>query len=125
LAYIYLLHTLLNKGEFFDINNIETMEITSFILGVLAVIVIMMVVIASVNFMTIRVLTKKIDSLEQNVGDSEREFHQRLSTEIQNLSQRANNDDNEIIRYIDSRVDKLESKVYKDFDTYGQQGKPY
>jgi signal transduction histidine kinase len=125
LAYIYLLHILLNKGEFFDINNIETMEITSFILGVLAVIAIMMVVIASVNFMTIRVLTKKIDSLEQNVGDSEREFHQRLSTEIQNLSQRANNDDNEIVRYIDSRVDKLESKVYKDFDTYGQQGKPY
>jgi len=101
------------------------MEITSFILGVLAVIAIMMVVIASVNFMTIKVLTKKIDSLEQNAGDLERDFHQRLNTEIQNLSQRANNDDNEIVRYIDSRVDKLESKVYKDFDTYGQQGNPY
>lgn len=101
------------------------MEITSFILGVLAVIAIMMVVIASVNFMTIKVLTKKIDSLEQNAGDLEREFHQRLNTEIQNLSQRANNDDNEIVRYVDSRVDKLESKVYKDFDVFGQQGKPY
>jgi len=101
------------------------MEITSFILGVLAVIAIMMVVMASVNYMAIKVLKEQTNSLDQHVGELEKELHQRLNTEIQNLSQRANNDDNEIVRYIDSRVDKLESKVYKDFDTYGQQGKPY
>ncbi len=101
------------------------MEITSFILGVLAIIAIMMVVIASVNYMAIKVLKEQINSLEQYAGEMEKEFHQRLSTEIQNLSQKANSDGNEIVRYIDSRVDKLESKIYKDFDVYGQQGKPY
>ena len=40
------------------------MEITSFVLGVLAVIAIMMVAIASVNYMTVKVLRKDIDNLE-------------------------------------------------------------
>jgi predicted PurR-regulated permease PerM len=101
------------------------MEITSFILGVLAVIAIMMVVMASVNYMAIKTLKLQFDNLDKYANRIEQETNQRISTEIQNLSQRANNDDNEIVRYIDSRVDKLESKVYKDFDTYGQQGKPY
>ena len=101
------------------------MEITSFILGVLAVIAIMMVVMASVNYMAIKTLKLQFDNLDRYANRIEQEIDQRVSTETQNLSQRANNDDNEIVRYIDSRVDKLESKVYKDFDTYGQQGKPY
>ena len=101
------------------------MEITSFILGVLAVITIMMVVMASVNYMAIKTLKLQFDNLDKYANQIEQKTNQRISAEIQNLSQKANNDDNEIVRYIDSRVDKLESKVYKDFDTYGQQGKPY
>jgi len=101
------------------------MEITSFILGVLAVIAIMMVVMASVNYMAIKSLKLQFDNLDKYANRIEQETNQRVNTEIQSLSQRANNDINEIVRYIDSRVDKLESKIYKDFDTYGQQGKPY
>tara|TARA_R110001606_G_scaffold247829_1_gene395925 strand:+ start:703 stop:1008 length:306 start_codon:yes stop_codon:yes gene_type:complete len=101
------------------------MEITSFILGVLAIIIIMMIVITFVNYMAIKTLKLQFDNLDQFANRVEQETNQRIGVEIQNLSQNANNDDNEIVRYIDSRVDKLESKVYKDFDTYGQQGKPY
>ncbi len=101
------------------------MEITSFILGVLAVIGVLMVVMASVNYMAIKTLKLQFDNLDKYANQIEQKTNQRISAEIQNLSQKANNDDNEIVRYIDSRVDKLESKVYKDFDTYGQQGKPY
>lgn len=101
------------------------MEITSFILGVLAVIAIMMVVMASVNYMAIKTLKLQFDNLDKYANRVEQETNQRISEEVQNLSQKANNNNNEIVRYIDSRVDKLESKVYKDFDTYGQQGKPY
>tara|TARA_R110000803_G_scaffold164011_1_gene227764 strand:- start:45 stop:350 length:306 start_codon:yes stop_codon:yes gene_type:complete len=101
------------------------MEITSFILGVLAIIIIMMIVITFVNYMAIKTLKLQFDNLDQFANRVEQETNQRIGVEIQNLSQNANNDDNEIVRYIDSRIDKLESKVYKDFDTYGQQGKPY
>ncbi len=101
------------------------MEITSFILGVLAVIGILMVVMASVNYMAIKTLKLQFDNLDKYANRVEQETNQRISEEVQNLSQKANNNNNEIVRYIDSRVDKLESKVYKDFDTYGQQGKPY
>jgi len=101
------------------------MEITSFILGVLAVIGVLMVVMASVNYMAIKTLKLQFDNLDKYANRVEQETNQRISEEVQNLSQKANNNNNEIVRYIDSRVDKLESKVYKDFDTYGQQGKPY
>jgi predicted PurR-regulated permease PerM len=101
------------------------MEITSFILGVLAVIAIMMVVIASVNYTTIKVLKLQIDNLDKYANRIEQETNQRISTEVQNLSQRANNDDNEIVKYIDSRVDKLETKIYSNFDIKKSQSHQY
>ena len=61
------------------------MEITSFILGVLAVIAIMMVVMASVNYMAIKTLKLQCDNLDKYANRIEQEINQRVSTEIQTL----------------------------------------
>ena len=101
------------------------MEITSFILGVLAVIAIMMVAITSVNYMAFKTLKRDFDnytnSTERVLADiykdnefARQELHSRITELEQNL-----------VRHTDSRVDKLERKIYKDFDVFGQQGKPY
>lgn len=101
------------------------MEITSFILGVLAVIAIMMVAITSVNYMAFKTLKRDFDNY---VSSTEKVFADiyRDNETIQNeLHSRITKIEQNVVRHIDSRVDKLEGKVYKDFDVFGQQGKPY
>jgi predicted PurR-regulated permease PerM len=101
------------------------MEITSFILGVCAVIILMMVVGTFVNHMAIKTLKLQFDNLDKYANRVEQKTNQRINTEIQDLSQSANNDDKEIVKYIDSRVDKLEDKIYTDFDIKKKQTKKY
>tara|TARA_B110000914_G_C15125596_1_gene292600 strand:- start:55 stop:360 length:306 start_codon:yes stop_codon:yes gene_type:complete len=101
------------------------MEITSFILGVCAVIILMMVVGTFVNHMAIKTLKLQFDNLDKYANRIEQKTNQRINTEIQDLSQSANNDDKEIVKYIDSRVDKLEDKIYTDFDIKKKQTKKY
>ena len=101
------------------------MEITSFILGVCAVIILMMVVGTFVNYMAIKTLKLQFDNLDKYANRIEQDTNQRINTEMQDLSQSANNDDKEIIRYIDSRVEKLEDKIYTDFDVKKKQTKNY
>jgi predicted PurR-regulated permease PerM len=101
------------------------MEITSFILGVCAVIILMMVVGTFVNHMAIKNLKLQFDNLDKYANRIEQKTNQRINTEIQDLSQSANNDDKEIVKYIDSRVDKLEDKIYTDFDVKKKQTKKY
>ena len=101
------------------------MEITSFILGVCAVIILMMVVGTFVNHMAIKTLKLQFDNLDKYANRIEQDINQRVNTEMQDLSQSANNDDKEIVKYIDSRVDKLEDKIYTDFDVKKKQTKKY
>ena len=98
------------------------MEITSFILGVCAVIVIMMIVGTSVNHMTIKVLRKEIKNLtmymERNSEDLYRqlekhvEAREKLNTELTNytdiLNNNTQNELNKLYGYVDSRGDKLD-----------------
>ena len=98
------------------------MEITSFILGVCAVIVIMMIVGTSVNHMTIKVLRKEIKNLtnymERNSEDLYRqlekheEAREKLNSELINYTDTLNNNVmnelNSVYGHIDSRVDKLD-----------------
>ena len=101
------------------------MEITSFILGVLAVIAIMMVAITSVNYMAFKTLKRDFDNY---VSRSDKSFYAHLQdneTTRQELHSRITETEQNVVRHTDSRVDRLESKVYKDFDVFGQQGKPY
>ena len=101
------------------------MEITSFILGVCAVIVIMMIVGTSVNHMTIKVLRKEIKNLtmdtERNSEDLYRqlekhvEAREKLNTELINYTDTLNNnvmnEVNNVYGHIDSRIDKLDYNI--------------
>lgn len=101
------------------------MEITSFILGVCAVIVIMMIVGTSVNHMTIKVLRKEIkdltNAMERNSEDLYRqlekhvEAREKLQSETTNYTDALNNNVmNELTNvygHIDSRVDKLDYNI--------------
>lgn len=101
------------------------MEITSFIIGVCAVTILVVVNGTFVNYMAIKTLKSQFDNLDKYANRIEQSLNQRINTEIQDLSQNANNDDKEIIRYIDSRVEKLEDKIYTDFDVKKKQTKNY
>ena len=101
------------------------MEITSFILGVCAVIVIMMIVGTSVNHMTIKVLRKEIKNLtmdmERNSEDLYRqlekhvEAREKLQTELINYTDQLNNnvmdEMNKLYGYVDSKTDKLDYNI--------------
>ena len=82
------------------------MELTSFILGVCAVIVIMMVVGTSVNYMTIKVLKKELENLKnqdrENINYAD-QLHQHLEGEM-----------NKLYSYVDSRHDKLQASFEKE-----------
>ena len=82
------------------------MELTSFILGVCAVIVIMMIVGTSVNYMTIKVLMKELENLKnqdrENINYADK-LHQHLEDEM-----------NKLYSYVDSRHDKLQSSFEKE-----------
>jgi predicted PurR-regulated permease PerM len=93
------------------------MEITSFILGVCAVIVLAMVVGTFVNYVGVKSLKEHIDTLERDIYDETKTLNQRLDKETDRLvdytdNLNNNNQDsmNEIYRYIDSRLDKLQDK---------------
>jgi len=101
------------------------MEITSFILGVLAVIAIMMVAITSVNYMAFKTLKKDFDNYVTTTERILSDIYRDNETSRQELHSRITELEQNLVRHTDSRVDKLERKVYKDFDVFGQQGKPY
>jgi len=91
------------------------MEITSFILGVCAVIVLAMVVGTFVNYVGVKSLKEHIDTLERDIYDETKTLNQRLDKETDRLvdytdNLNNNNQDamNELYRYIDSRLDKLQ-----------------
>ena len=101
------------------------METLSFTIGVLAVIDLLIVVgtflvLKTLNItrkqaeQTQRDLQKEVDRLNRDLNDIHVELFRQI-TEVENNT----------IRHTDSRVDKLESKVYKDFDLYRKQGKNY
>ena len=99
------------------------MEITSFILGVCAVIVLMMVVGTFVNYMSVKQLKEHLDTLERDVHSEVQVLTQNLDKETERLINYVdglhnNNQDNmnEIYRYIDSRFDKMENKVNTRFN---------
>ena len=93
------------------------MEITSFILGVCAVIVVAMVVGTFVNYVGVKSLKEHLNTLERDIQDETKTLNQRLDKETERLvdyTDNLNNNNlnamNELYRYIDSRLDKLQDK---------------
>ena len=101
------------------------MEITSFILGVLAVIALAMVAITSVNYMTTKVLKKEIDNLNISTNHAFEDIYRQLEKTQQELYSRIDEVEQNVVRHTDSRVDKLESKIYGDLDIKRQQSRQY
>jgi CHAD domain-containing protein len=94
------------------------MEITSFILGVAAVITILMVVVTFMNFMEIKNLQKQIDILK-DIDEAIIRDNNALENRCINYTDLLNNNTQRelenLYRHIDSRVDKLEEKTKKEF----------
>ena len=93
------------------------MEITSFILGVCAVIVLAMVVGTFMNYVGVKSLKEHLNTLERDIQDETKTLNQRLDKETERLvdyTDNLNNNNlnamNELYRYIDSRLDKLQDK---------------
>ena len=101
------------------------MEITSFILGVLAVIALAMVAITSVNYMTTKALKKDIDNLNISSDYEFENIYRRLEITDQEVYSRIDEVEQNVVRHTDSRVDKLESKIYSDFDIKRTQSRQY
>ena len=93
------------------------MEITSFILGVCAVIVIMMVVGTFVNYMSVKRLKEQLDTLDRDVQNQleaiirdNNALENKLTDYVDSLHKISEDTTNEIYRYIDSRNDKLHAQ---------------
>ena len=76
------------------------MDILSFILGMSIVVVIAVAVVAVMAFVKVNKHNKEIDELQQILG-----------REIENQNRERDSIVNDIYRTIDSRLDKLESKL--------------
>src|SRR6056300_826766 len=93
------------------------MEITSFILGVCAVIVIMMVVGTFVNYMSVKGLKEQLNVIERNIAqvdEARGKQHFEHIDYVDKLHSKHEDDLNELYRYIDSRFDKMENKFRGD-----------
>ena len=93
------------------------MEITSFILGVCAVIVVAMVVGTFVNYMSVKRLKEHLDTLDRGVQNQleaiirdNNALENRLTDYVDSLHKISEDTTNEIYRYIDSRNDKLHAQ---------------
>jgi len=101
------------------------MEITSFILGVIAVIAVMMVAITSVNYMAFKTLKRDFDNYVTTTERILSDIYRDNETSRQELHSRITETEQALARHTDSRVDKLESKIYSDFDVKRTQSRQY
>jgi len=109
------------------------MEITSFILGVCAVIVLMMVVGTFVNYMTTKSLKKEINGLQKEVENLYRDLEtkeRQLYDFGSGLDQNLRDELERLYRHIDSRVDKTNdgvshqiSDLWRQLDKLENEGK--
>lgn len=83
------------------------MDILSFILGMSIVVVIAVAVVAVMAFVKVSRTNKEINNLQLNID----ELHRVIGQEIDNQNRERGALANDIYRTIDSRLDKLESKL--------------
>ena len=104
------------------------METLSFILGVGAVIAIVVIVVTFMNNKQIKELNKQIENLEStdnNIYNNIDNLEIRVLDVIKEVDLNQRRENEEIVRFVDSRVDKLEDKIYKNFDIKQNQSNIY
>ena len=83
------------------------MDILSFILGISVVVVTAVAVVAVIAFVKVSNINKEINSIHQTIGneiENQNKLHDNVRRDFDTIT-------NEIYRTIDSRLDKLESKL--------------
>ena len=104
------------------------METLSFILGVGAVAAIVVIVVTFMNNKQIKELNKQIENLEStdnNIYNNIDNLEIRVLDVIKEVDLNQRRENEEIVRFVDSRVDKLEDKIYKNFDIKQNQSNIY
>jgi predicted PurR-regulated permease PerM len=104
------------------------METLSFILGVGAVMAIVVIVVTFMNNKQIKELNKQIKNLEStdnNIYNNIDNLEIRVLDVIKEVDLNQRRENEEIVRFVDSRVDKLEDKIYKNFDIKQNQSNIY
>jgi predicted nucleic acid-binding Zn-ribbon protein len=101
------------------------METLSFTLGVLAVIDLLIVAGTFLVLKTLNITRKQAENTQRDLENSIHDLYRELNQLRNDLSSNINKVEEQVIRHTDSRVDKLEAKVYKDFDLFRTQGKNY
>jgi predicted PurR-regulated permease PerM len=91
------------------------MEILSFVLGMSAVVVIAVSVVAVIGFVKARKIEKQIESLESEIFRALQSeisaIHQKLNELERGTHQRIDELEREVFSQLDSRLDKLENKL--------------
>ena len=101
------------------------METLSFTLGVLAVIDLLLVVGTFLVLKNLNITRKQAEKTQRELDANVRELHYEVERYRNDLNDKINLVEERVVRHTDSRVDKLESKVYKDFDLFRNQGRNY
>jgi len=104
------------------------METLSFILGVGAVMAIVVIVVTFMNNKQIKELNKQIENLkstDNNICNNIDNLEIRVLDVIKEVEINQRRENEEIVRFVDSRVDKLEDKIYKNFDIKQNQSNIY
>ena len=104
------------------------MEILAFILGIGTVTSIVVVVVMFMNSKQIKELNKQIEylkSTDNEIYSNINNLENRTLDIIKEVELNQLRENEDIIRFVDSRVDKLEDKIYKNFDIKQNQSKIY
>jgi len=92
------------------------METLSFTLGVLAVIDLLIVAGTFLVLKTLNITRKQAEKTQRELDANVRELHYEVERYRNDLSDHINRVEEQVVRHTDSRVDKLEAKIYKEFD---------
>ena len=91
------------------------METLSFILGMSLVVVIAIAVVAIVGFFKVRSVEKQFNEYRQNFTvefeNRTKDIHDNLNHTNDSLHRRIDNTEREVFSQLDSRLDKLETKL--------------
>ena len=104
------------------------MEILAFILGIGTVTSIVVVVVMFMNSKQIKELNKQIEylkSTDNEIYSNINNLENRTLDIIKEVELNQLRENEDIIRFVDSRVDKLEDKIYKNFDIKQNQSNIY
>ena len=93
------------------------METLSFTLGVLAVINLLLVVGAFLVVKTMNTVRNQAENTQRDLENNIRDLYRELNQLRSDLGSNIDKVEEQVIRHTDSRVDKLEAKVYNELKT--------